>query len=168
MMPAMDSTAPLRQGLVVLDRALQLVSAAATVLVLPLALLLCAQWPLRDLVHAYSREANDLAQLLFGLYVSVAVTYATRNRSHLTPDAVAQRYSPHVRQWIDRCAAVCVAVPWSLFVLYPAAPMVWLSVRQLEGFPDTFNPGYFILKIRGFLLALLVFLQAVVCALEPG
>jgi len=37
------------------------VIAAAGVLVLPLALLLFAQWPLRDLVQAHSRQANDAA-----------------------------------------------------------------------------------------------------------
>ncbi len=33
---------------------------AASLLVLPVSLLLFLQWPLRDLVHAGSREANDL------------------------------------------------------------------------------------------------------------
>ena len=49
---------------------------AAAALVLPLALLLFAQWPLRDLVQAHSREANDLAQIIFALYMAVAVTWA--------------------------------------------------------------------------------------------
>ena len=44
-----------------LDRGLSRVTSAAAVLVVPLALLLCAQWPLREGLHAYSREANDLA-----------------------------------------------------------------------------------------------------------
>jgi len=154
--------------LIALDRALRLVTTAASVLVLPLALLLCAQWPLRDLLHAYSREANDLAQLLFGLYVAIAVTYATRCRGHLTPDTLARHYPPRVRRWIARVAAVAIAMPWSLFVLYAAAPMAWLSLRQLEGFPDTFNPGYFILKLGVCVLAALVFLQAIVDIFHPG
>jgi len=39
--------------------------AALFVLALPLALLLFLQWPLRDLVHKFSREANDLGQVAF-------------------------------------------------------------------------------------------------------
>jgi len=34
------------------------------------------------------------------------------------------------------------------------------SVRQLEAFPETFNPGYFVLRIAVVLTALLVLVQA--------
>jgi len=69
---------PRRGVLEILDRWLGRLTAAASVLLIPISFLLCAQWPLRDWVQAYSREANDLAQLLFGLYVSIGITYATR------------------------------------------------------------------------------------------
>ena len=60
-----------------LDRALALATAAARHLALPLSLLLFLQWPLRDLVRSYSREANDLGQWIFALYVAASVTAAT-------------------------------------------------------------------------------------------
>jgi len=41
-------------------------------------------------------------------------------------------------------------------------------VRQLEAFPETYSPGYFVLKIALVLLAVLVLAQAVVDALRPG
>ena len=44
-----------------LDRIVGRIIAAGAVLVLPVSLLLFLQWPLRDTLHAYSREANDLA-----------------------------------------------------------------------------------------------------------
>jgi len=44
-----------------LSAGLDRVTRAAAWLVLPLALLLFAQWPLRDLVGAWSRQANDIA-----------------------------------------------------------------------------------------------------------
>ena len=53
-----------------------------------LALLLFAQWPLRDWVQAYSREANDLAQIGFAFYVSLAVTAATTMVHALTTRSV--------------------------------------------------------------------------------
>src|SRR5689334_12500560 len=62
--------------LLALDRFVGWACAAGLVLVLPISLLLFLQWPLRELVHAGSREANDLAQWLFALYVSLAMTYA--------------------------------------------------------------------------------------------
>jgi TRAP-type C4-dicarboxylate transport system permease small subunit len=131
-------------------------------LVLPVSLLLFLQWPLRDVVQAYSREANDLAQWLFALYVSLAVTDATRQRTHLAADALARRYPDRVRRGIGRLAALLCVLPWSLFVLVAGAAPVWHSLRQLEQFPDTYNPGYFIVKLAAWLLALLALLQALV------
>lgn len=145
----------------ILDRALGRSIAMASVLVLPISLLLFLQWPLREWLQAYSREANDLAQVLFALYVSVAITAATRDRSHIAADAFVQRYRAATRRWLAKLAALCALIPWSVFVLYAAWPGVAQSVRQLEGFPETFNPGYFVLKIALLLLALLTLFQGV-------
>ncbi len=150
-----------------LDRFVEGVIRAAAWLVLPVGLLLFLQWPLRDLVQAYSREANDLAQCLFALYVSVAITCATRRHSHLATDAIAQRYSPATRGRLARMGAFVVLVPWSLFILYAAWPMAEQSVRQWEGFPETYNPGYFILKIALVLAALLVLIQSLLDVFRP-
>jgi len=157
-----------RRWLRTLDRLIAGVVTCGLVLVLPVSLLLFLQWPLRDLVQAYSREANDLAQWLFALYVSIAVTSATRSRGHLAADALARRYSIATRIKLYRCACVGVLLPWSGFVLYAVAPMIWQSAVQLERFPETFNPGYFVLKASVGLLALLVLLQAILDALHPS
>ncbi len=143
-----------------LDRMLRAITATASILVLPISLLLFLQWPLRDLGLGYSREANDLAQWLFALYVSVAVSYATRRRTHLAADALAQRYAPRTRRHLERAAAAAVLVPWSAFVLYAGWPMAMRSLAPLERFPDTDNPGYFLIPAGMWLLALLVLLQA--------
>ncbi len=157
-----------RSGLGWLDGVLERVTSGVAILVLPLALLLFAQWPLRDWLHAWSREANDLAQLLFGLYVSVGITKATRAHTHLTPDVVAQRYPPRLRAWLLKAVSICVVLPWTIFILYASATLFWQSVRETESFPDTGNPGYFILKISIWLLALLVMLQALVDIFRPA
>ena len=44
------------------DRAVGRLIGAGRWLVLPVALILFLQWPLRDFVRAWSREANDLGQ----------------------------------------------------------------------------------------------------------
>jgi TRAP-type mannitol/chloroaromatic compound transport system permease small subunit len=153
-----------RVGPNALDRALGRMVAAASVLVLPVSLLLFLQWPLRELLQAYSREANDLAQALFALYVSVAITAATRDHSHLAADGFARRYPAAIRNRLARLGALLVLVPWSIFVVYAAWPSVAQSVLQLEGFPETFNPGYFVIKVALLLLALLTLVQGVVDA----
>lgn len=148
------------RALIAIDRALGALLRWGAGLVLPVSLLLFLQWPLRDLLHGYSREANDLAQLLFALYVSLAVTCATRHHAHLAADAFARRYPLRVRACMSRIAAALVLIPWSSFILYAAMPGVLQSVWQREGFPETFNPGYFIVRAGVALLALLVWLQA--------
>ncbi len=131
-------------------------------LVLPLSLLLAVQWPLRDLVGAGSRQANDIAQWIFALYVALALRHATRVRGHMATDALAARYAPATRRALARWGeAVCV-LPWALYVLVVAAAPSWQSLRQLEAFPETFNPLYFIVRCSVWLLALLVALQALV------
>ena len=148
------------RALIAFDRALGAALMWGAVLVLPVSLLLFLQWPLRDLVHSYSREANDFAQLLFALYVSIAVTCATRHHAHLAADAFARRYSLRVHAWMHRVAAALVLIPWSSFILFAAWPGVLQSVLQLEAFPETFNPGYFVVRACVALLALLVLMQA--------
>lgn len=143
-----------------LDRALDATTSIVCVLALPLSLLLFLQWPLRELVGAYSREANDVAQCLFALYVSVAVLSATRRGTHLATDAIAHRYSAATRERLSRIASLAILVPGSSFVLWSAWPIGLQSVLQLEAFPETFNPGYFVVKAAVVVLALLVLAQA--------
>ena len=143
-----------------LDRVVAGIVRIGSILILPLGLLLFLQWPLRDVVQLYSREANDLAQVLFALYVSIAITYATRRDAHLATDLVAQRYSESSRRTLARFGSLFILMPWSLFILYSAWPMTVQSVRQFESFPETFNPGYFMLKIALLLATVLVLIQA--------
>ncbi|MCX8017742.1 MAG: TRAP transporter small permease subunit, partial [Rhodocyclaceae bacterium] len=120
----------------------------------------------REWVQQGAREANDLAQLGFGLYVAIAITYATRQRAHLATDVLAHRYRPALRRRIGRLANIFIALPWAAFVLYAAWPTLRQSVGQLEAFPDTTNPGYFLLRLAVALCALLVGLQALVDVLK--
>src|SRR5262245_59182828 len=125
-----------------LDRLIAAVCTAALWLALPMSLLLFLQWPLRDLVARFSRDANDAAQILFAVYVSVALTYATRMHAHVAADAFASRYSAHARARIERIGAAIVLVPWAAFMLWAAWRPTLMSVVHLESFPETFNPGY--------------------------
>lgn len=144
-----------------LDRGLDLLVRAAMWLALPMACLLFLQWPLREVIGAWSREANDAAQVVFALYVAVAVTAATRRGVHVATDVVAGRYPLRTRRAIGRAASLLVLVPWAGFVLVTAWPTTVQSVLQFEGFPETFNPGYFMIRVALVLLAALVLLEAV-------
>ena len=151
-----------------LDRLIARVIDGAQWLALPLVLLLFLQWPLRDLVRAYSREANDFAQILFALFVAVSVTAATRAGAHLAADAVAQRYPPRLRDCIRKIGAFAGLVPWALFILVTSKSLVVSSLQLHETFPDTANPGYFIIKLALWLMALLILAQALVDIGRPS
>ncbi|MEX8492456.1 TRAP transporter large permease subunit [Sphaerotilus sp.] len=146
-----------------LHQALDTLDAAAGWLALPLAGLLLVQWPLRDVVGWGATRANDLGQILFALYVGVGLHAATRTQSHLSIDmALTQRMSPQVRHHLNRWGQALLVLPVSLYVLYGAGPMAWRSLCSLEGFPESFNPGYWLIKVAAWLLALLMSLQAVI------
>lgn len=132
---------------------------AASALVFPLAFLLFAQWPLRDLVQAGSRTANDAAQVVFAIYMAVAVTAASASGMHL---AAHHRPDEHARPrgWRAWAVSACT-VPWAAYVMWTSSAGVWQSVMQRERFGDTLTPGYFLIRIALWLLAALVLGQAI-------
>ena len=142
------------------DRTVGGVIAAARWLVLPVALILFLQWPLRDFVRWGSREANDLGQWIFALYVSLAVTFATRERAHLAVDAIADDYPAAVRRALARWGTLLCVAPWSVFMIWATWPVAQRSAALLEKFPETLNFGYFLIKVAALLLALLALAQA--------
>ena len=150
-----------------LDRLTSAIIAAMRWLALPLVLLLFLQWPLRDLVHGFSREANDLGQVVFALFVAASVTAATRTGTHLAADALAQRYSPRLRRRIRQAGALLGLTPWALFILWSSRPAVLSSLSLLERFPDTANPGYFLIKLALWLMAGLILIEAAVEIARP-
>lgn len=133
---------------------------ATGVLVLPLAFLLFAQWPLRELELGWSRQVNDVAQILFAVYVAVAITAASRAHTHLAAvHATADPARPE-RLWRASLLLACFG-PWTLFMLWAAASPIANSVAGLEKFGETMTPGYFVIKLALALLLLLVLIDAI-------
>lgn len=143
--------------------ALQRAVLAAALLALPLAVLLAAQWPLRELVQAYSRQANDFAQIVFALYVAVAVTTASTAGSHLAAAHAGQQRG----RWRSWALLACVG-PWALFMLWSFAGPALDATRLLERFSETLNPGFFAIKLALLLLVGLVLAEALLRALRPA
>jgi TRAP-type mannitol/chloroaromatic compound transport system permease small subunit len=149
------------------DRLIGWLVASAKWLALPLITLLFLQWPLRDFVHLYSREANDLGQVAFALFVALSVTAATRAHTHLAADLLAQRYTARTRRWLMRIGAALGLLPWAVFVLIASRSAVISSIRVHESFQDSGNPGYFLIKIALWIMALAVIGQAIVDIFRP-
>jgi TRAP-type mannitol/chloroaromatic compound transport system permease small subunit len=150
-----------------LDRLVAGILSGGRWLLLPVVALLFLQWPLRDLLRSYSREANDLGQWIFALYVAMAFTAATRAHTHLSADTVARLYSERTRARLARLGALLGLVPWALFVIYGGANLVLSSLQVFEKFADTSNPGYFLIKFAVWVLAGLILLQAIIDIARP-
>ncbi|MCB1541688.1 MAG: TRAP transporter small permease subunit [Rhodoblastus sp.] len=146
----------------VLDRLIGRIEEVGKWLALPVVLLLSAQWPLRDAVHCCSREANDLGQWLFALFIAIALTAASRAGTHLRADFFVRSLGARMRRWIAAAGAAFVAMPWSLFVILVYGRDAWRSALVLERFPETNNPGYFLIKLAVIVLAALVAAQSLV------
>jgi hypothetical protein len=144
---------------------------ALALVALVLALLLCLQWPLRDWVQAHSRTANDLGQIVFALYMSVAITVASLGGAHLAaqshlqsqhntdvafksfnnkPSRTLFKLSDNARRWLY---AACV-LPWALYLLSTAFLPALHAVLRWERFPETSTAGYWLLHIAVCVLAL--------------
>jgi TRAP-type mannitol/chloroaromatic compound transport system permease small subunit len=150
-----------------LERFVEIVLAGAKWLALPVVTLLFLQWPLRSIVGLYSREANDLGQWLFALYVAASITAATRAKTHLSADTISRNYSDAMRQWLARAGALFGLIPWSIIVLVTSWSIVRDSTLLLERFPDTGNPGYFIIKLALLILALLILIEGTFGLFRP-
>jgi TRAP-type mannitol/chloroaromatic compound transport system permease small subunit len=150
-----------------LDRLIGCLVAAAKWLALPLITLLFLQWPLRDLFRGFSREANDLGQVMFALFVAVSITAASRAGTHLAADLLAQRYSARTRRRLHQIGAGVGLLPWALFILVAGKSAVVPSVQQLESFQDTGNPGYFLIKIALWIMAIAILGQSLVDIFHP-
>ncbi len=150
-----------------LDRLIGTLVAAAKWLALPLIALLFLQWPLRDLIRSYSREANDLGQVVFALFVAVSITAATRAGTHLAADLLAQRYSTQTRRRLRQAGAAFGLLPWALFILIAGKSTVVTSVQHLESFQDSGNPGYFLVKVALWVMAITILGQSLVDIFRP-
>ena len=150
-----------------IDRALDLVLTLFSLLALPVMILLFLQWPLRDLVQAGSREANDIGQWLFALYVASSVTMASRKKTHLKSDGLSRQFSQRTQHRLRQAGLIGGLIPWACFILWAAWPLVTQSVMQTERFAETGNPGYFLIKIALVLMAALVVVQSLIELAQP-
>ena len=151
------TSSPLAATASACDLALGKLCLVFSFLALPLALLLFAQWPLRELLQAYSRQANDRGQIVFACYVAVAITAASRSHTHLA-SSMPGHQGVHRPRWQAWALPACTA-PWAIFMLWAAWPLVAASVTSLERFAETLTPGYFLIKLALVLMLLLVLLD---------
>ncbi len=129
---------------------------------LALAVLLCAQWPLRDWVQAHNRTANDWGQIVFALFMACAISVATVRGTHLTAHASSQGagMSPRTRAF---CLLACV-LPWAALLLWTSLKPMSYAMVHMERFPETLTAGYWLIHLAVTVLAILAGVSAIALA----
>jgi TRAP-type mannitol/chloroaromatic compound transport system permease small subunit len=122
--------------------------------------LLFVQIPLRDLFHGGHIIANDIGQIVHATLFMIGIPFAMRHDAHVRVDIFFRRLPARTRAAIDLVGTVLFLLPWLVLLGWYSVPIVLNSVRQLEEFPETYTPGYFVLKLQLAVFVCLVALQA--------
>ena len=122
--------------------------------------LLFIQIPLREIAHGGHIVANDIGQVVHAAFFMIGIPFAMRHDAHVRVDIFYQRFSARTRAILDLLGTVLFLTPWLALLGWYSLPIVLNSLRELEEFPETYTPGYFILKLQLAIFVGLVALQA--------
>ncbi len=142
------------------DAFTEIVGRCAAWLCLGVVGLLFAQIPLREFFHGGHIIANDVGQIIHATLFMIGIPFAMRHDAHVRVDIFSRRLSPKTRAGIELAGTILLLLPWLVLLGWYSFPIVLNSVKELEKFPETYTPGYFILKLQLAIFVFLVALQA--------
>jgi TRAP-type C4-dicarboxylate transport system permease small subunit len=120
-------------------------------LALPIFLLvvfLWAQWPMRVFASGNPRLINDMGQIAFAYFWAMAFAIACLSQSHLQISNNAAPTNATRRDW----TGFVLSLPWAIFLVYSAWPLLINSWHENEKFPDSYSPGFYLIKLALILL----------------
>jgi TRAP-type mannitol/chloroaromatic compound transport system permease small subunit len=129
-------------------------------LVLAVVFLLFLQNPLRELIGRGQFFANDMGQLSHAAVFMVGVAYAWRWDRQVRVDLFYGRMGPRAKAAVNLCGTLFLLLPWLAFVAWDTLPVAVESARQLEHFPESGSPGFFVMKAIIVVFALTLGMQA--------
>ncbi|MGZ5035835.1 MAG: TRAP transporter small permease subunit [Usitatibacter sp.] len=129
-------------------------------LVLAVVFLLFVQNPLREYIGRGQFFANDMGQLCHATVFMIGIAYAWRWDRQVRVDLVYRNMGPRARALVNLLGTVFLLLPWIVLVTWNAVPDAIDSVRNVEGFPETGSPGFFVMKSLILAFAAMVILQA--------
>ena len=115
-------------------------------LTLPIVLLvvfLWAQWPMRVFASGNPRLINDMGQIAFAYFWVMAFAIACLSQSHLQISDNAAPTKKGKRAW----TGFVLSLPWAIFLVYSAWPLLINSWHENEKFPDSYSPGFYLIKL---------------------
>ena len=129
-------------------------------LVLAVVFLLFVQNPLREFVGRGQFFANDMGQLAHAAVFMIGVAYAWRWDRQVRMDLFYRGMGPRAKAAVNLLGTIFLLLPWLALVTWDAVPTVIESVQNLEGFPETGSPGFFVMKSLLLAFAATMGLQA--------
>ena len=120
-------------------------------LALPIVLLvvfLWAQWPMRVFASGNPRLINDMGQIAFAYFWVMAFAIACLSQSHLQ---ISNNAAP-TKKWRRAWTGFVLSLPWAIFLVYSAWPLLINSWHENEKFPDSYSPGFYLIKLALILL----------------
>lgn len=120
-------------------------------LTLPIVLLvvfLWVQWPMRVFASGNPRLINDMGQIAFAYFWVMAFAIACLSQSHLQISNNAAPTKKGRRAW----TGFVLSLPWAIFLVYTAWPLLINSWHENEKFPDSYSPGFYLIKLALILL----------------
>jgi TRAP-type mannitol/chloroaromatic compound transport system permease small subunit len=129
-------------------------------LVLAVVFLLFVQNPLREYLGRGQFFANDMGQLCHAAVFMIGVAYAWRWDRQVRVDLLYRNMGARAKALVNLLGTVFLLLPWLALVTWDAVPNAIESVRNLEGFPETGSPGFFVMKSLLLVFAAMMSLQA--------
>ena len=157
---ATPGSGPLATFAEIVYRANDLIGRTVSWLTLATVALLTLQVPLRQLPSGMlSTSFNDVGQLVHATVFMVGCAYALRWDAHARVDVFYRGLSERRRAWVDLAGSLVFALPWLGLVGWYSTPIVVNSWRDLEIFPDSHVPAFFLLKTLLLVFSVLLGLQ---------
>jgi TRAP-type mannitol/chloroaromatic compound transport system permease small subunit len=144
-----------------IDRLNDTIGRAVAWLALPVIACLFLQIPLREVVHNYYLQVNDTGQTFHATLFMIATAYAMRWDQHVRVDVFHRWMSPRARAVVELVGTVLFLWPWLVMFGWYSWPVVIESWSELEAYPDTWTPGYFLLQTNLVVFDALVGLQSI-------
>jgi TRAP-type mannitol/chloroaromatic compound transport system permease small subunit len=130
-----------------LDRVVLAASRVFAWLVLAVVAALFLQWPVRQLIGAGHLALNDAGQVLHAAVFLTGIAYGIVVGGHVRLEVFHAHFSPRGAAWVTLGGHLLFVLPWLAILGWYGYDYVKLSIGQLEAFPDTYTPGYFVSRI---------------------
>ena len=139
----------------VIDWITTLIGRAVSWLILAAVLISAGNAVIRKAFDMSSNAWLELQWYLFSAVFLLAAAYALQRNDHIRIDIVSGMLPKAVRNWIDLLGHLFMLMPFTILMIYEAAPFLYVSYMQQENSP---NAGGLIvwpakaLVLAGFLL----------------